>query len=95
VVGRVAWFTLWQATLSTLLTLAIGLPGAYAFSRLRFRGSALLRASVTVPFVLPTVVVAAAFLALLGPRARSTRRSAGCSARAHRPSTCAGRSPRS
>ncbi len=67
VVARVAWFTLWQATLSTLLTLAIGLPGAYALSRLRFRGSALLRASVTVPFVLPTVVVAAAFLALLGP----------------------------
>ncbi len=67
VVGRVAWFTLWQAVLSTALTLAIGLPGAYALSRLRFRGSAFLRAVVTVPFVLPTVVVAAAFLALLGP----------------------------
>jgi thiamine transport system permease protein len=37
-------------------------------SRVRFRGRALLRALVTIPFVLPTVVVGSAFLALLGPR---------------------------
>jgi thiamine transport system permease protein len=66
-VRRVVWFTVWQATLSTLLTLAVGLPGAYVLARLRFPGRALLRAGVMVPFVLPTVVVAAAFLALLGP----------------------------
>jgi thiamine transport system permease protein len=64
---RVVWFTVWQATVSTLLTLVVGIPGAYVFARLRFRGRALLRAAVMVPFVLPTVVVAAAFLALLGP----------------------------
>jgi thiamine transport system permease protein len=63
----VVWFTVWQATVSTLLTLAVGIPGAYALSRLRFRGRELVRAAVMVPFVLPTVVVAAAFLALLGP----------------------------
>jgi thiamine transport system permease protein len=66
-VRRVVWFTVWQAVVSTALTLAVGLPGAYALYRLRFRGQALLRAAVMVPFVLPTVVVAAAFLALLGP----------------------------
>jgi thiamine transport system permease protein len=66
-VRRVMWFTVWQATVSTLLTLAVGIPGAYVFARLRFRGRALLRAGIMVPFVLPTVVVAAAFLALLGP----------------------------
>jgi thiamine transport system permease protein len=66
-VRGVVWFTVWQATLSTLLTLAVGLPGAYVLARLRFRGRALLRAGVMVPFVLPTVVVAAAFLAVLGP----------------------------
>jgi thiamine transport system permease protein len=66
-IRRVVWFTVWQATVSTLLTLAVALPGAYVFARLRFRGRALLRAAVMVPFVLPTVVVAAAFLALLGP----------------------------
>ena len=61
---HVAWFTVWQAALSTLLTLLIGLPGAFVLSRYRFRGRALVRALVTVPFVLPTVVVGAAFSAL-------------------------------
>lgn len=63
----VLWFTVWQATASTALTVAIALPGAYVFARLDFPGKALLRAAVTVPFVLPTVVVGAAFLALVGP----------------------------
>jgi thiamine transport system permease protein len=57
----VVWFTVWQAAVSTALTLAIGLPGAYALSRLEFRGRRLLNALVLVPFVLPTVVVGTAF----------------------------------
>ncbi len=61
---HVAWFTLWQAALSTLLTLLIGIPGAFVLSRYRFRGRALVRALVTIPFVLPTIVVGAAFSAL-------------------------------
>ena len=61
-----AWFTLWQATLSTLLTLAVGLPVAAVLSRLEFRGRRTVEAAVLVPFVLPTVVVGAAFVALLG-----------------------------
>jgi len=60
----VAWFTLWQAALSTALTLLVALPGAYVVARYRFRGRALVRALVVVPFVLPTVVVGSAFLAL-------------------------------
>jgi thiamine transport system permease protein len=64
----VLWFTIWQAAVSTLLTLIIGLPGAYLFARYEFRGKSLLRALTAVPFVLPTLVVAAAFYALLGPR---------------------------
>lgn len=63
---RVLWFTLWQALLSTVLTLLVGLPAAYIFARFQFPGRTLLRALTTVPFVLPTVVVAAAFRALLG-----------------------------
>jgi thiamine transport system permease protein len=63
----VLWFTIWQAALSTVLTLLLGLPAAYLFARYNFRGKATLRALTTVPFVMPTVVVAAAFRALLGP----------------------------
>ena len=65
---RVLGFTIWQALLSTLLTLALGLPGAYIFARYNFPGKGLLRAIAGVPFVLPTVVVATAFGALLGPQ---------------------------
>lgn len=64
-VWRVTWFTLWQAALSTLLTIVIALPAAYVLARYRFRGRRTVLALVTVPFVLPTVVVGAAFLALL------------------------------
>ena len=67
-IGPALSFTIWQAALSTALTLLVGLPAAYLFARFRFPGKTLLRAAVTVPFILPTVVVAAAFNALLGPR---------------------------
>jgi thiamine transport system permease protein len=61
-------FTFYQATLSTLLTLLLGLPATYLFARYDFRGKSVLRALTAVPFMLPTVVVAAGFSALLGPR---------------------------
>ena len=57
----VIWFTVWQAAVSTALTVAVALPAAGAMARLHFRGQRLVRALATVPFVLPTVVVAAAF----------------------------------
>ncbi|MGC9521829.1 MAG: ABC transporter permease [Anaerolineae bacterium] len=60
-------FTFGQAFLSTVLTLLLGLPGAYVFARYKFPGKQVIQALATVPFVLPTVVVAAAFSAVLGP----------------------------
>ena len=59
-------FTFYQAILSTFLTLLLGLPSAYLFARFDFHGKSLLRALTAVPFMLPTVVVAAAFNSLLG-----------------------------
>lgn len=61
-------FTIWQAFLSTLFTLIIGLPAAFVFGRLKFPGKKLMRILTTIPFIMPTVVVAAGFSALLGPR---------------------------
>jgi thiamine transport system permease protein len=60
-------FTFFQAALSTLLTLMVGLPAALLFARFDFRGKSLLRVLTAIPFMLPTVVVAAGFNALLGP----------------------------
>ncbi|MCY4483347.1 MAG: iron ABC transporter permease [Spirochaetaceae bacterium] len=65
---RALWFSTWQAVVSTLCTLAVGLPAAYVFARYRFPAKRLLRTLTLVPFVLPTLVVAAAWQALLGPR---------------------------
>ena len=59
-------FTFYQATLSTLLTLLIGLPSAVLFARYDFRGKTVLRALTAIPFMLPTVVVAASLNSILG-----------------------------
>ena len=61
---HVMWFTFWQSVVATGLTLFAGLPAAYVVARYEFRGRRLFRAFVTIPFVLPTVVVATAFLVL-------------------------------
>ena len=66
--GYVLLFTFYQALLSTLLTLALGLPVAFLFARYNFRLKSFLRTLTAIPFMLPTVVVAAGFTALLGPR---------------------------
>lgn len=65
--GRI-FFTLCQALLSTFLTLLLGLPSALLFARYTFPGKRLLRTAFTIPFVMPTVVVAIGFLTLVGPR---------------------------
>jgi len=65
--AQVVGFTFYQSALSTVLRLLAALPPAYVFARYEFPCKALVRALASVPFVLPTVVVAAAFSALLGP----------------------------
>ena len=61
-------FTFYQAGLSTILTMLLGVPAAYVFARFRFRGKAFARLLTTIPFIMPTVVVAAGFNAFLGPK---------------------------
>jgi len=68
VISNAAGFTVFQAVLSTLLTLLLGLPAAYLFGTYRFKGKNLLKILTTIPFILPTVVVAAGFNAIIGPR---------------------------
>ncbi len=68
VIRDTSLFTFYQSILSTLLTLALGLPAAFLFARYDFRGKSFLRTLTAIPFMLPTVVVAAGFTALLGPR---------------------------
>lgn len=65
---RLITVTVAQAAVSCAVTLAAGVPIAWVLTRYRFRGRSFLRTLATVPFVLPTVVIGAAFASLLGPR---------------------------
>ncbi len=62
---RVVWFTSWQAVVSTLLTIVVGLGPAFVFARFRFPGRTTLIGLMTAMFVLPTVVMGAAVMALV------------------------------
>ena len=68
IAGRAISFTFYQAFLSTFVTLLIGIPSSYLFGRFSFQGKNILKILSTLPFILPTVVVAAGFTALIGPK---------------------------
>jgi len=60
-------FSAYQAAISTLAAVVLGLPGAYLLARLRFRGKSVVRAAMVIPFVLPPIVVVVGFLQMFGP----------------------------
>ena len=62
---EVVSFTAWQAVVSTVVTIVVGLAPAHVLARFEFRGRTVLVGLLTAMFVLPTVVMGAAFLALL------------------------------
>ncbi|AMQ18236.1 ABC transporter permease [Thermococcus peptonophilus] len=63
---NVVLFTISQALASTVLTVLIGLPGAYIFANYDFPGKRLIKAVLTVPFVMPGIMVALGFVILFG-----------------------------
>ena len=60
-VANAIWFTIWQAFASVLLCLIVGVPTAYVLYRRATPLSRVLRALITVPFALPTIVTAIGF----------------------------------
>jgi thiamine transport system permease protein len=62
---EIIWFTTWQAAVSTVTTIVVGLAPAWVIARFDFAGRRLLLSLLTAMFVLPTVVMGAAVLALL------------------------------
>lgn len=62
---RVIGLTLAQAIAGTAVAIVLGIPGAWVCYRTRFAGRGWVRAIITVPFVLPTVVVGVAFKSLV------------------------------
>lgn len=62
----VAWFTFFQATLSTLVALLVGLPAAFFCGRRNFPLRRALLSISTVPFCVPTLIVALGYVTFLG-----------------------------
>ena len=61
-------FTAYQAALSTVASVALGLPAAYLLARFEFPGRRTLRSLTILPFVLPSIMVAVGFVATFGQR---------------------------
>ena len=59
-------FTAYQALLSTVASVVLGLPAAYLLARYEFWGRRTLRSLTIVPFVLPSIMVAVGFVATFG-----------------------------
>jgi thiamine transport system permease protein len=59
-------FTAYQAFLSTVASVALGLPGAYILARFEFPGRKTIRSLTAVPFVMPSIMVAIGFIATFG-----------------------------
>nr|WP_246974864.1 iron ABC transporter permease [Natribaculum luteum] len=59
-------FTAYQATLSTVASVVLGLPAAYVLANYEFRGRQTLRSLTILPFVLPGIMVAVGFYATFG-----------------------------
>ena len=61
---KIVGFTLWQAILSTAICLVIATPTAFLFYRRRFRLLKHLDVLITLPFILPSIVVGIGFSSL-------------------------------
>ena len=61
------WLTVWTAAIVTVVNAVFGTLTAWVLTRYRFRGRALLGATIDLPFAIPTVVTGLMLVALYGP----------------------------
>ena len=59
-------FTIIQATLSVILTLALGIPIAWQLGRYNWPFQSLIKSLLTMPFVMPSIVAAMGFMSIIG-----------------------------
>lgn len=63
---RIIGFTAFQAGVSAIFSILLGLPGAYILSHFSFPGKRALRSITTIPFVMPAILVVLGFIILFG-----------------------------
>ena len=69
----VLWFTIKQAFLSTVVTALIAIPIAWQLGRYEWRFESLIKAVLTMPFVMPSIIVTMGFLQITGVNGLSIR----------------------
>lgn len=63
---KIIFFTFFQALISTVLSVLIALPGAWFLSHVIFPGKRLIKAVITIPFILPSILVVLGFVLFYG-----------------------------
>ena len=64
-IRNVVWFTTWQSLVSTALALTVALPLAFVTANFKFKAQRLTTSLISMPFILPSIVVGVAFLQIL------------------------------
>ncbi|NDD00049.1 iron ABC transporter permease, partial [bacterium] len=64
-IRNIVLFTTWQAIASTVIALIVALPIAFCMANFRFTFQRLSASLISLPFVLPSIVVGVAFLQIL------------------------------
>ena len=64
-IRNIVWFTTWQALASTAIALLVAVPIAFCTSNYKFASQRVVTSLISMPFILPSIVVGAAFLQIL------------------------------
>ena len=64
-IRNIVWFTVWQALASTAIALLVAIPIAFYMSNFKFAMQRVITSLISMPFILPSIVVGAAFLQIL------------------------------
>lgn len=64
-IRNVVWFTTWQSLVSTALALTVALPLAFVTANFKFKAQRLTTSLISLPFIVPSIVVGVAFLQIL------------------------------
>ena len=64
-IRNVVWFTTWQSLVSTALALTVAIPLAFVTANFKFKAQRLTTSLISMPFILPSIVVGVAFLQIL------------------------------
>ena len=64
--SRLLWNSFYQAFLSTLVSVLIGVPAAFLIARRDFKGKKILKSLALIPFVFPSILVVLSFIIIFG-----------------------------